>query len=79
MDKFKQWWAGHGTKALGFGGAFIGALEYVDAQTLQAINSVLGPKYGPMVSHGLTAIGGLLVAKRGFTNSKKKADVPPSA
>lgn len=74
MDIVKTWWQLHGTKILGIGTAAVGMLEYVDAQTVQAINLVLGPKYGPMASHGLVAVAGLLTAKRGFVNSKKKAD-----
>jgi hypothetical protein len=66
-----RWWDEHGTKILGFGGVAIGALEYVDAQTIHLVATIFGPTYGPIVSQVLTVIGGFLVARRGFLNSVK--------
>lgn len=69
---WNKWWAEHGTKILGFGSAAIGMLEYVDEQTIKAVEFVAGPKAGPVISHGLVALSGLLVARRGFINTAKK-------
>lgn len=66
------WWIDHGTKILGFLTAAIGMLEYVDTQTINAVEFVFGPKYGPIVSHGLIALSGFLVAKRGWANTEAK-------
>lgn len=73
IELWKKWWAAHGTKIVGFGTAAVSVLEYVDDQTVKAVEFVAGPKYGPVVSHGITAVAGLLAAKRGFTNSAKAA------
>lgn len=73
-DVLKKWWTEHGTKILGYATAAVGILEYLDEQTIKAIEFVAGPKAGPIISHGLVAISGLLTAKRGFTNSAKKAE-----
>ena len=72
LTYWNTWWHEHGTKILGFGGVAIGALEYIDDQTIKAVESVAGPHYGPLLSHGLTAIGGLLVARRGYLNTARK-------
>jgi hypothetical protein len=69
---WKKWWTDHGTKIIGFATAAIGVLEYVDDQTIKAVEFVAGPHYGPIVSHGLVAASGLLAARRGFLNTAKK-------
>lgn len=66
------WWLDHGTKILGFATAAIGMLEYIDSQTIQAVEFVFGPKYGTIISHGLVAVSGFLVAKRGWANTEAK-------
>lgn len=69
---WQKWWHDHGTKILGFGSAAIGVLEYVDEQTIKAVEFVAGAHYGPLISHGLVAASGLLTARRGFLNTAKK-------
>lgn len=71
-ETMKKWWADHGTKILGFASAAVGVLEYVDDQTIKAVEFVGGTHYGPILSHGLVAVSGLLVARRGFLNTAKK-------
>lgn len=81
----KAWWLEHGTKILGFVTAAIGMLEYVDTQTINAVEFIFGPKYGPIASHGLIALAGFLTAKRGWANTAakkiaaEKASAGPSA
>lgn len=72
MDILRKWWIEHGTKILGFFTAAIAILEYIDAQTIQAVEFVLGHKYGPIASHGLIALSGILAAKRGWANTAAK-------
>ena len=52
----------------------MGALSYLDHETVQIIERTVGPKYGPPVSHGLIILGGLATAYRGFTNSRRRDD-----
>jgi hypothetical protein len=68
---WQKWWGNHGTKILGFGATVIGVAGMIDRATIDEIGKVFGPKYGPLVVHALIIVGGLLVAKRGFTNSRK--------
>lgn len=77
MTILQDFWTNHGTKIIGFGTAAIGALEYVDEQTIKAVEFIAGPHWGPVLSHGLVAVAGFLAAKRGFTNSQKKNAVVP--
>ena len=72
MSILQRWWTDHGTKIIGFGTVAIGAIEYIDSQTIKAIEFIAGPHWGPIASHGLVAAAGFLAAKRGFTNSKNK-------
>lgn len=72
MTILRSWWSNHGTKILGFGSALLGAATYVDEQTIHAIEFVSGPHWGPIFSHGLMVVAGLMTAWRGFLNSQKK-------
>lgn len=79
MNPFKwvsNYWKTHGTKILGFGSAIVGAIEYIDHQTVQLIESTFGPKHGPVISHIIMVVAGLLTAYRGFSNSAKAAALP---
>lgn len=67
----KQIWEAHGTKLLGGFQALVGLMEYVDQNTINLIGSAFGPTYGPVVSRGIQITCGLLVARRGFSNSQK--------
>jgi hypothetical protein len=69
MNFLQKWWTLHGTKILGYGSAAIATVEYIDQKTVQLVETTFGPKYGPMLSHGILLISGLLTAKRGFVNS----------
>lgn len=71
-----KWWTLHGTKIIGFGTALLGALEFIDHETLQLIDTSLGPKWGPLTSHAIQILAGVLTAKRGFTNSQNKDGKP---
>lgn len=74
----KQWWKDHGTKILGFGSMVLGAVEMLDAHTIQIVQSTLGPRWGAIVSGALQIVAGFAVAQRGFLNSKK-LNAHPSA
>ncbi len=74
----KQWWADHGTKILGYGSMIVGMLEVLDAHTVQVIQSVFGPKYGPIVSGVIQVLSGIAVARRGVINSRKLNANPPA-
>ena len=67
-------WKNHGTKVIGFGSAALGALAYIDHSTIQVVETTLGPKYGPITSHGLLIGAGLATAYRGFKNSQRPDD-----
>jgi hypothetical protein len=69
MNWLKNLWKSHGTKVTGFATAALGALTYVDHETLNLIQGTFGPKYGPHVTHGILVASGLLTAYRGFSNS----------
>ena len=70
LDKLRSWWKNHGTKILGYGGTLLGVLSMLDATTLNLIKTTLGPKWGPLVYGALMILGGVMVAKRGYTNSR---------
>ena len=72
----RLWWAKHGTKILGFGSAAVGGLAYIDHETVQLIETTLGPTWGPRFSHAILITAGLMVARRGFRNSNPP---PPPA
>lgn len=72
IAQWRAYWASHGTKVLGFGSAVVGTLEFVDQATVQLISSI--PHIGPYLGKGILISSGLMVARRGFTNSHK---VPP--
>lgn len=63
-------WHRSGTKILGFGTALIGLLEFIDQNTIQLVSSGLGPKWGPITAHGIQIVTGIMVARRGFINSR---------
>lgn len=65
-------WEEHGTKLLGGFEALIGLLEYVDQATINLVGGLFGPKYGPVVARGIQIGSGLLVARRGFMNSRRQ-------
>ena len=69
---FKGFWFENGTKVLGAFEALLGVLEYVDSQTIQLLSEVFGPTYGPMVSRGLQITMGLLTARRGYVNDRRR-------
>lgn len=66
---FADWWAAHGTKILGFGGAIVSTLSLIDHETIQLIEGTIGSFW----AHIITIIGSLTVAYRGFKNSQKSA------
>ena len=68
----QTWWKGHGTKIIGFGTAAVGALAYIDQQTIHLIETFAGPTHGPHIAQGIMITSGLMTAYRGFTNSKPK-------
>lgn len=72
MNILQCYWNKHGTKIIGFGTAVIGMVTYIDQETVKLIESTLGPKHGPIVSHGIMVTAGLMTAYRGFTNSRPK-------
>jgi len=74
---WQGWWASHGTKIIGFITAGIATLEFVDQATINVIVTTLGPKWGPVVSHAILIISGLMTARRGFHNSAKIAQASP--
>jgi hypothetical protein len=69
-QQLKAIWTHHGTKVLGFGGAVLSTLSLIDRETINVIGETFGPKYGPVITHGFTIVGGLGVAYRGFKNSR---------
>lgn len=72
MNWFKQLWAEHGTKVLGYGSILIGALAEIDERTAQLIASLFGHAKETMVLHLLLAFGGVMTAMRGYKNSQPK-------
>lgn len=74
MNIFQCYWHKHGTKIIGFGSAAIATLEFIDQATINVIVTTLGPKWGPVVSHIILIIAGLMTARRGFRNSAKIAE-----
>jgi hypothetical protein len=78
FQKLRAWWKDHGTKILGYGGTLIGSLSMLDAATLNLIKTTLGPKWGPLVYGALMILGGIMVAKRGYTNSTNSRNALPA-
>ncbi len=76
-QKLKAIWAGHGTKLSGFGMSVLGTLTLLDHETIDLIGQTLGPDWGPRLKHGILIIGGLMVARRGYTNSSQPKGPPP--
>jgi hypothetical protein len=71
MKTWFQWlWENHIQKVAGYAMAGIGALEYLDQQTIQLIGASLGPKWGPVVSRGIQVAAGLTVAIRAHQSRK---------
>lgn len=68
----KAQWATNGTKIYGYGGAALSCLTLLDRETIDVIGATFGPKWGPVVTHGLTIAGGLGVAYRGHVNSRRE-------
>jgi len=64
---FKDVWHKHGTKLLGFGTTALGVITYVDKETVNMLQDVIGV-HGV---HYVLVASGLATAWRGFTNSKK--------
>jgi hypothetical protein len=64
MNFLKWIWVNHIQKLSGYLMAAVGALEYIDTQTIQLIGQTLGPKWGPIVSRGIQVSAGLMVAIR---------------
>ncbi len=75
MNFFRRFWLAHGTKVIGFTTAAIASLEFVDQATVNLIQTSLGPKWGPVVSHVILITAGLLTARRGFQNSARAAEL----
>lgn len=69
---FARQWHDHGTKIMGIGIALAGMTEYIDAQTLNLVGGAMGPKWGPIVSKAIQVMAGLMIAKRGYTNSQRR-------
>jgi hypothetical protein len=76
MPSWCKWcqavWGAHGTKISGFAMAAVGTLTLLDHETIDLIGETLGPAWGPRVKHGILIVGGLVVARRGFSNSQPK-------
>jgi len=68
-QKLSAIWAGHGTKISGFLLSIIGTLTLLDHETVDLIGQVLGPLWGVRFKQAIVIIGGLMVARRGYTNS----------
>jgi hypothetical protein len=73
MNIFQCYWTKHGTKIIGFASAAIATIEFIDQATINLIVTTLGPKWGPVASHCILIIAGLMTARRGFHNSAKIA------
>lgn len=57
---------------MGIAIAVAGMTEYIDAQTVNLIGGALGPKWGPIASKAIQCTAGLMVAKRGYSNSQRR-------
>ena len=68
---WKDLWAKHGTKIIGFGGTILGAISMLDATTIHLIERTLGEHWGHRVASALMIIGGIGTAVRGFTNTRR--------
>lgn len=79
IERTKNLWRERGTLILGFVEMGAGLLEFVDANTLNLIGGVLGPKWGPIVSKGIQILAGLATARRSFTNRPRAQPEPPAA
>lgn len=71
MTWLKALWLQHGTKILGIGEALVGLVEFIDQNTVNLVGGFFGPHWGPIVARGIQIGSGLLVARRGYTNSKR--------
>lgn len=58
--------------AMGFVEMGAGLLEYIDQNTLNVIGTVLGPKWGPIVSKGIQIGAGLMTAYRAIQVRRAK-------
>ena len=58
--------------AMGFIEMGAGLLEYIDQNTLNLIGTVLGPKWGPIVSKGVQILAGLMTAYRAIQVRRAK-------
>jgi hypothetical protein len=71
MNWIQQYWKDHGTKISGFVLSIIGTLTLRDHETLDLIGQALGPVWGVRAKQGVLILGGLMVARRGFTNTQQ--------
>jgi len=72
IEWIKRQWTLHGTKISGFAMTAVGTITLIDHETIDLIGETFGPSWGPRVKHGILIIGGLMVARRGFTNGRPK-------
>ena len=64
-------WHKHGTKVIGYGSAVVGAITWLDHETVNEIGAFLGPTHGPSVVHGILVASGLVTAYRGHVNTRQ--------
>lgn len=76
-QRVQSFWDRHGTKLIGIGATAIGLLEFIDQATIQLIASLFGPKYGPYVGKIILIGAGVMVARRGFSNTRRHDDDHP--
>lgn len=71
----RELWRHHGTKILGLFEFAIAMLEFVDANTINLVGGLLGPKWGPLVSKAIQGLAGLAIARRGVINQRRAAEL----
>lgn len=80
LTLWNKWWGSHGTKIVGFGTSIAGTLALLDHETMNVIGNMFGPVWEPRVVRALMALAGLIVARRGFMNTRTaNASNPPQS
>lgn len=73
-DVLADIWLNAGTKLIGYATMVVGLLASLDLATINSVQGLLGPRYGPYFGPACMICAGLVVRARGSKNSSQIAD-----